>query len=112
MYNAGTDKGKSQHSWTGKTVVVALHSGIYRSWDSRTGRTVGLSPSTVGYTDPGTPGREGQWDCRVMSSLANECPFGNVGFPHVPVCGYMLPNQSPSPNLYKVLSVYNNNVAL
>ena len=25
--------------------------------------------------------------------------------------GYMLPNLSPSPNLYKVLSVYNNNVA-
>ena len=25
--------------------------------------------------------------------------------------GYMLPNLSPSPNLYKVQSVYNNNVA-
>ena len=48
----------------------------------------------------------------LMSSLANECPFGNVGFPHVPVCGYMLPNLSPSPNLYKVQSVYNKNVAL
>ena len=28
-----------------------------------------------------------------------------------PVYGYMLPNLSPSPNLYKVQSVYNNNVA-
>ena len=47
-----------------------------------------------------------------MSNVANECPCGNVGFPHVPVCGYMLPNLSPSPNLYKVQSVYNNNVVL
>ena len=38
------------------------------------------------------------------------CQF--LGIPHVPVCGYMLPNLSPSPNLYKVQSVYNNNVAL
>ena len=29
-----------------------------------------------------------------------------------PMYGYMLPNLSPSPYLYKVLSVYNNNVAL
>ena len=28
-----------------------------------------------------------------------------------PTYGYMLPNLSPSPNLYKVQSVYNNNVA-
>ena len=28
-----------------------------------------------------------------------------------PMYGYMLPNLSPSPNLYKVQSVYNNNVA-
>ena len=28
-----------------------------------------------------------------------------------PIYGYMLPNLSPSPNLYKVQSVYNNNVA-
>ena len=28
-----------------------------------------------------------------------------------PIYGYMLPNLSPSPNLYKVESVYNNNVA-
>ena len=27
-----------------------------------------------------------------------------------PIYGYMLPNLSPSPNLYKVQSVYNNNV--
>ena len=30
----------------------------------------------------------------------------------MPVYGYMLLNLSPSPNLYKVQSVYNNNVAL
>ena len=28
----------------------------------------------------------------------------------MPMYGYMLPNLSPSPNLYKVQSVYNNNV--
>ena len=28
-----------------------------------------------------------------------------------PMYGYMLPNLSPSPHLYKVQSVYNNNVA-
>ena len=28
-----------------------------------------------------------------------------------PMYGYMLPNLSPSPNLYKIQSVYNNNVA-
>ena len=28
-----------------------------------------------------------------------------------PMYGYILPNLSPSPNLYKVQSVYNNNVA-
>ena len=38
------------------------------------------------------------------------CQF--LGILHVPVCGYMLPNLSPNPNLYKVRSVYNNNVAL
>ena len=30
----------------------------------------------------------------------------------MPIYGYMLPNLSPSPNLYKIQSVYNNNVAL
>ena len=29
---------------------------------------------------------------------------------NTPMYGYMLLNQSPSPNLYKVQSVYNNNV--
>ena len=28
----------------------------------------------------------------------------------IPIYGYSLPNLSPSPNLYKVQSVYNNNV--
>ena len=31
---------------------------------------------------------------------------------NMPIYGCMLPNLSPSPNLYKVQSVYNNNVAL
>ena len=30
---------------------------------------------------------------------------------NMPIYGYMLSNLSPSPNLYKVQSVYNNNVA-
>ena len=41
---------------------------------------------------------------RVVSSYKESCN-------NKPMYGYMLPNLSPSPNLYKVQSVYNNNVA-
>ena len=41
----------------------------------------------------------------VVSSYKESCN-------NKPIYGYMLPNLSPSPNLYKVQSVYNNNVAL
>ena len=40
----------------------------------------------------------------VVSSYKESCN-------NKPMYGYMLPNLSPSPNLYKVQSVYNNNVA-
>ena len=40
----------------------------------------------------------------VVSSYEESCN-------NKPMYGYMLPNLSPSPNLYKVQSVYNNNVA-
>ena len=41
---------------------------------------------------------------KVVSSYKESCN-------NKPMYGYMLPNLSPSPNLYKVQSVYNNNVA-
>ena len=41
---------------------------------------------------------------RVVSSYKESCN-------NKPMYGYMLPNLSPRPNLYKVQSVYNNNVA-
>ena len=40
----------------------------------------------------------------VVSSYKESCN-------NKPMYGYILPNLSPSPNLYKVQSVYNNNVA-
>ena len=40
----------------------------------------------------------------VVSSYKESCN-------NKPMYGYMLPNLSPSPNLYKVQSIYNNNVA-
>ena len=40
----------------------------------------------------------------IVSSYKESCN-------NKPIYGYMLPNLSPSPNLYKVQSVYNNNVA-
>ena len=53
---------------------------------------------------------------RGLRDFTKQCcpglPCQFLGIPHVPVCGYMLPNLSPSPNLYKIQSVYNNNVAL
>ena len=43
-------------------------------------------------------------DCISLLLYMSESPVSSYG--------YMLPNLSPSPNLYKVQSVYNNNVIM
>ena len=44
------------------------------------------------------------WSIGVVSSYKESCN-------NMPMYGYMLPNLSPSPNLYKVQRFYNYNVA-